>query len=72
MIGRITRVPLREVWRHEALYFTTWLEENIDILSETIGLTLENAMREQSAGDFSVYLVAEDGNGKPVEVTNFE
>jgi hypothetical protein len=72
MIGRITRVPLREVWRHEALDFTTWLEENIDILSETIGLTLENAIREQSAGDFSVDLVAEDGNGNPVEITNFE
>lgn len=53
MIGRITRVPLREVWKHEALDFTTWLEENIDILSETIGMALENVMREQSAGDFS-------------------
>ena len=49
-----------------------WLEENIDILSETIGLTLENAIREQSAGYFSVDLVAEDGNGNPVEITNFE
>lgn len=70
MIGRIIRVPLREVWRHEALDFTTWLEENIDILSETIGMTLENAMREQSAGDFSVDLVAEDGNGNPVIIEN--
>ena len=30
MIGKIQRVRLREVWRHEALDFTTWLEENVD------------------------------------------
>lgn len=24
MIGRLQRVPLREVWQHEALDFTTW------------------------------------------------
>ncbi len=27
MIGKIKRVGLREVWRHEAHDFTTWLEE---------------------------------------------
>ncbi|MGB0091626.1 MAG: hypothetical protein WBP81_03720 [Solirubrobacteraceae bacterium] len=26
-IGKIERVPLREVWRHEAYNLTTWLEE---------------------------------------------
>jgi len=70
MIGRITRVPLREVWKHEALDFTRWLEENLDLLSEVTGLTLENATREQSAGDFSVDLVAEDSNGDPVIIEN--
>jgi hypothetical protein len=33
-VGKIQRVPLREVWKHEALSFTTWLRENIDVLSE--------------------------------------
>jgi hypothetical protein len=27
MIGKLQRVPLREVWRHEALDFS-WLEDN--------------------------------------------
>jgi hypothetical protein len=31
-IGKIERVPLREVWRHEAHNLTVWLEENIDVL----------------------------------------
>ncbi len=41
MIGKITRVPLREVWKHEAYDFTRWLEENIDVVSETIDLELQ-------------------------------
>ena len=33
MIGRIERVPLRDLWKHEAYDFTTWLQDNIDILN---------------------------------------
>ena len=47
MIAKLERVPLREVWKHEAYDFTQWLEENIDILSEVIDLTLVNAEREK-------------------------
>ena len=35
-IGKIRRVRLREVWRHEALDFTTWLEHNADVLSDAL------------------------------------
>ena len=34
MIGRLQRVPLREVWQHEALHLTTWLERNSDVLND--------------------------------------
>lgn len=34
MVGKLERVSLREVWPHEAKDFTTWLEENIDVLNE--------------------------------------
>ena len=63
MIGKIRRVKLREVWKHEALDFTTWLEENVDVLNDALDLSLTNVEREQSAGAFSVDLVAEDANG---------
>jgi RecB family endonuclease NucS len=69
-IGKIERVPLRQVWRHEALDFTTWLEQNIDALSEVLDLSLSSAEREQSAGDFSVDIVAEDGSGNTVIIEN--
>lgn len=70
MIGKIQRVPLREVWKHEALDLTRWLKENIDVLNEVLDLSLSNAEREQSAGDFSVDLVAEDEDGSLVVIEN--
>jgi Domain of unknown function (DUF4268) len=70
MIGKIIRRPLREVWKHEALDFTTWLVENIDVLSEALHLPLQDAKREQAAGDFSVDLVAEDDSGNTVIIEN--
>ena len=70
MIGKLERVPLREVWKHEALGFTKWLQDNIDVLSETIDLNLSNPEKEQSAGTFSVDLVAEDESGNPVIIEN--
>jgi hypothetical protein len=63
-VGKIQRVPLREVWKHEALSFTTWLRENIDVLGDALNKSLSNVEREQAAGDFSVDLVAEDESGE--------
>jgi hypothetical protein len=69
-IARLERVPLREVWRHEAYDFTQWLQDNIDILNETLDLTLVNVSREQASGSFSIDLVAEDESGGTVIVEN--
>ena len=70
MIGKIKRVALREVWKHEALDFTQWLQDNIDVLNEVIDINLSNAEREQSAGSFNVDIVAEDDSGDPVVIEN--
>ena len=69
MIGKIKRVSLREVWKTEP-DFTKWLEENIDVLNESLDLNLSSAEREKSAGTFSVDLVAEDDKGNPVVIEN--
>lgn len=70
MIGRLQRVPLREVWKHEALDFTKWLQNNPDVLSDAIGINLSNIEREKAAGDFNVDLVGEDVSGNPVIIEN--
>lgn len=70
MIGRLERVPLREVWAHEALDFTQWLELNIDVLNEALDLEIVNVDREQAAGKFSIDLVAEDIHGRQLIIEN--
>lgn len=69
-IGRLERVPLREVWKHEAYDFTTWLENNVAVVNEVTGLNLANIEREQAAGAFSIDLVAEDEGGGKVIIEN--
>ena len=70
MIGRVRRMNLREVWPHEATNFTTWLQENIDILAAALDMPLISPDREQPAGSFSVDLIAEDGDGNSVVIEN--
>lgn len=69
-IGKLQRVPLREVWKHEAYDFTQWLQENIDVLNSALDLNLVNVDREQAAGSFSIDLVAEDEGGGTVIIEN--
>ena len=70
MIGKLESVQLREIWKHEAYDFTTWLFENIDILGDQIGLPLTVVETEKSVGPFSVDILAEDVNGRPVIIEN--
>ncbi|UCG88104.1 MAG: hypothetical protein JSW71_06055 [Gemmatimonadota bacterium] len=60
MIGKLEQVPLREVWRHEALDFMGWFEESIDVLSAAPDLNLSTAERGHAAGSFGVAVVAEE------------
>ena len=69
-ISRLKKVHLRELWEHEAHNFTTWLAENLDFLSETIGFQLSLDQREISAGAFSADIRAEDPQGNYVIIEN--
>ncbi len=71
MVARIVRVPLREVWKHEA-----------PRLHKMVGREHRRAERRRrpqsrlrlngnrTLGDFSVDLVAEDDNGNPIVIEN--
>jgi len=70
MVEKIQRVKLRDVWHHEATSLTVWLENNIDVVSECVGLNLGSVRREKDAGDFNVDLVAEDEGGNLIIIEN--
>ncbi|NLE05356.1 MAG: DUF4268 domain-containing protein, partial [Crenarchaeota archaeon] len=69
-IGKLEKVPLREIWKYEEKDFSVWLEDNIDHISEILGLTLSVVDREKNIGSFQVDLVAEDGEGNAVIIEN--
>jgi hypothetical protein len=70
MIGKLEPVDLREVWSREAKDFTTWLFDNMDILSDHVGIELTALEREKSVGPFYVDIWAEDSDGKSVIIEN--
>lgn len=73
-LGKIERVDdLRTIWPHEARDFTKWLaqEENLALLSDTIGVDIALEERESSVGDFNVDLYArEEGSGRKIIIEN--
>jgi hypothetical protein len=69
-ISRLQKIPLRELWKHEAHGFTHWLSENLDFLGEVIGFKLSLVELEASAGPFSADILAEDTDGNYVIIEN--
>ena len=69
-IAQLTRVPLRELWKHEAIDFSRWLADNLDYLEEPTGLRLQLEEREASVGNFSADILAVEQGGGTVIIEN--
>ncbi|UUO09026.1 DUF4268 domain-containing protein [Blastopirellula sp. J2-11] len=65
-------VDLRDAWQSEASDFTPWLaqEENIALLSETIGIDLEVEAMEKSVGPFRADILCKDLDDQLVLIEN--
>ncbi|MGI6258857.1 MAG: DUF4268 domain-containing protein [Anaerolineaceae bacterium] len=61
-LGRLEEVNIRELWPHEQYDFSNWLakEENIELLNETVGLTLSDINKEVYVGTYRCDIVAVD------------
>ncbi len=72
-LAKIKQIDLRDVWRHEALEFTTWLakEENLSLLSDEIGIEISLIQTEASVGKFNVDILAKEENtGRKIVIEN--
>lgn len=65
-LGTLKSIDLRSVWNHEALDFTRWLarDENISVLADELDIDIENLKPEESAGRYSVDILAEEVNSR--------
>jgi hypothetical protein len=61
-LGRLTTVPPRDVWTHEARDFTPWLLQNADVLSDLLRMDLELQVAEHPVGDFCMDLLGLDAS----------
>ena len=61
-LGRLVSVNVRELWKHEQYDFSAWLAkpENIDYLSDELGLTLTDIQTEVFVGGYRCDIVAKD------------
>lgn len=69
-IGKIKKVPLREIWKKEDKNFTTWLQNHIDYLNDIFDFDLEIVKKDKEVGTFKVDLYAEDNQGNKVIIEN--
>lgn len=70
-LGRLKPVEPRSIWAHEALGFTPWLLQNVDVLSDLLGMDLVLEVAEHPVGTFSLDLKGYDeATGEVVIVEN--
>jgi hypothetical protein len=72
-LSKLKKVDLRSVWGHEASDFTSWLAEqqNLDLLSEEIGVDIKLVQTEANVGRFNVDILAEEeGSNRKIVIEN--
>ena len=69
-VSRLRRIDLREVRKDEAADFTPWLQNNLDMLGEELGMKLSAVERNTEVGAFEADIVAEDAEGSSVVIEN--
>lgn len=56
-LGRVSFLPVRQVWPEEASSFTPWLLENEQHLADLLGIDLTLTANEHRVGNFSLDLI---------------
>ena len=60
----VEMLDVRARWPNEALDFTPWLAQNLDLLGEELGIRLELVQQEKAVGPMSLDILARDTDTK--------
>ncbi len=63
-LRRIEKVDIKKAWKTEGRHFTPWLEKEIEVLNEALGVEIEIIERESAIGDFKADLFGRELNLK--------
>jgi hypothetical protein len=72
-ISKLNKVDLRQHWKNEPRDFTKWLSEpeNLELLSDEIGIGIELIQTEANVGRYSVDILArEENTGRKIIIEN--
>lgn len=63
-LGKLKKVDIKSIWKHEARDFSVWLskEDNLSALGEELGIEIVLREREASVGSFSADILGHEEN----------
>lgn len=63
-LGKLEKIDVRNVWKHEATDFSAWLAkpENLEVLAEQLGIEIEPIGTEVAVGRFKIDILGKEPN----------
>lgn len=70
-LGNIEELPLKQLFKLEDRDFTPWLQKNIEVLGNVIGIDIGDAETEVSIGNYRLDILAyESGTERKIAIEN--
>jgi len=69
-LGRLERLDLRSFWGEQLPDLTPWFLQNIDLLSETLGIDITPLEREVNVDTGAFNVLGSDALGRPIVIDN--
>lgn len=69
-LGRLERLDLKSFWGEQLPDLTPWFLQNIDLLSETLGIDITPLEQEVNADTGAFKVLGADANGRPIVIEN--
>jgi hypothetical protein len=69
-LGRLERLDLKSFWGEQLPDLTPWFLQNIDLLSETLGIDITPLEQEVNVDTGAFNVLGADANGRPIVIEN--